>query len=384
MRKSLACLGFLLAATTAGCTASAATTPVNHPRQHLSKKPVWFQSLDMASAKAGWAIAWSGNPGSTTSVRVYERLLRTSDGGRNWTDVTPAGAGELLHSLNSYPVLHVISADSAWLAVTRNNSSSESGAGSTRVFETGDAGRTWRASALIRAKGDALALSVVGRKDGWLLQSLGAAAGQNQVGLYRSTDGGRRWTPVTTTLPAACDKTGLTFATPATGFITSACTAGPGAFLVSTDGGSQWNLASVPYPTLACQPGGCESTPPVFFGRTGRLTEGRYPGPGFLLVTHDTGGTWKLLALPPGKDPYPKVDFFDARRGVLMPSQPQSKFGRVFYATSNGGKTWRPLPQSAAVSRFSWVEFVSPAVGFAWNVNAASPALYRTVNSGAS
>jgi len=294
-----------------------------------------------------------------------------------------AGASELLHSLNSYPVLDVISADSAWLAVTRQHSDTESDLARTGVFETADAGRTWRASALIRAKGDVVALSVAGRKDGWLLRSLGSAAGQNVVGLDRSTDGGRRWEPVRTALPANCDKSGLTFATPATGFITSDCAAGTGAVLVSADGGRHWTQASLPYPALTpCQPSGCAATPPVFFGRTGYLTVGAYPGPGLLLTTHATGATWQVVKLPSGSDPYPRVDFFDARHGVLMPSQPQSRFGRVFYATSDGGLTWRPMRQASTIRAFSSVQFVTSAIGFAWNLNSQSPALYRTANGG--
>jgi photosystem II stability/assembly factor-like uncharacterized protein len=381
MRRYLLSLVLVLALATAGCTARAAATDASRPGQRPHPRPVWLQTLAMVSAKAGWAIAWSGDPNS--SAPVYSRLLRTSDGGRAWVNVTPAGASELLHSLNSYPVLDVISADSAWLAVTRQHSDTESDLARTGVFETADAGRTWRASALIRAKGDVVALSVAGRKDGWLLRSLGSAAGQNVVGLDRSTDGGRRWEPVRTALPANCDKSGLTFATPATGFITSDCAAGTGAVLVSADGGRHWTQASLPYPALTpCQPSGCAATPPVFFGRTGYLTVGAYPGPGLLLTTHATGATWQVVKLPSGSDPYPRVDFFDARHGVLMPSQPQSRFGRVFYATSDGGLTWRPMRQASTIRAFSSVQFVTSAIGFAWNLNSQSPALYRTANGG--
>jgi len=380
MRKSLVFLGLLLTAAAAGCTAhpkTATTKAVSND----SQRPVWMQTLAMVTAKSGWAVAWSGDPNSTTAV--YQRLLRTSNGGKTWKDVTPAGAGKLLHSLYSSTVLHVFSPRTAWLAVTREASASENGLARTQVFETGDAGRTWRASAVLRAKGYPVAISVAGRRDGWLLQSLGAASGQNPAAIYRSTDGGLHWRLLTSALPADCDKTGLTFATPVIGFISSACSGGAGTVLSSDDGGSTWLPASLPYPVIACASSGCQSKAPVFFGRTGYLTVGSYPGPGFLLTTNDTGSTWRTLTLPPGSDPYPRIDFFDARHGVLMPSRSQSEFDRTFYATSNGGRTWRPLRQAKTVSRFSSIEFVTPETAFAWDLNATSPALYQTVNGGA-
>src|SRR5262250_749116 len=56
--------------------------------------PVWLHSLQMVSARDGWALAWTSNPDSPRPAALIP--VRTTDGGRTWTAVTPAGARSLL------------------------------------------------------------------------------------------------------------------------------------------------------------------------------------------------------------------------------------------------------------------------------------------------
>ena len=56
--------------------------------------PVWLDSLQMVSARDGWALAWTSNPASPLPAGLIP--VRTTDGGRTWTAVTPAQARRLL------------------------------------------------------------------------------------------------------------------------------------------------------------------------------------------------------------------------------------------------------------------------------------------------
>lgn len=357
--------------------------------------PIWPRSLQMVSPADGWALAWLGSPDGTAPVAVA--LVRTSDGGRTWTEVTPGAAKPLLDSENSYPVLLASTAGRAWLAVTLMRSQSGYGVTPhrTEVFGTTDAGRSWTASNLIRAPGSAGWLDFTDPANGWLLQNLGAAMQQNHLQLYRTSDRGRHWSLIAQTLPwphtgtsrsglpVDCDKTGIAFATPRTGWITGDCFTLADAFLLTHDGGLRWTPQPLPVPSDACQSAGCDVSPPEFFGATGFLTVGSYPGPGYLLVSHDTGATWTTVPLPPGSDPYARVRFFDAAHGLVVPAGPQGTVGRVFYVTTDAGRTWRPVPQGGpAWQPGTTVEFVTLDSGFAWNPNARRPVIYATVNGG--
>jgi photosystem II stability/assembly factor-like uncharacterized protein len=298
--------------------------------------------------------------------------------------------------LNTYEIEYPRSAETAWFAVTR--ASTDTGAATainrTRLFETTDAGRSWTASAPIRAPGTVGWLTFAGRPDGWLMLDLGAAMNENQVEVYRSTDAGRRWSLAARTLPPPnpgtsasglptyCDKTGIAFATATTGFITAECPLGlTDTLLITTDGGRHWRPDPLPV-GAACQRSQCAASPPQFFGQAGFITLGRYPGPGFLLTSHSAGATWQLRPLPAGTDPYPQATFFSATSGSLIPTAPQQRRSGVYYLTSDGGLTWQSTRQRGAVRPAGVIEFVSPSRGFGWNMNGQPPAIYTTANGG--
>ena len=217
--------------------------------------------------------------------------------------------------------------------------------------------------------------------------------------LARTTDGGRHWSltaatpPLTSAtgggIPALCDKTGVAFATPAAGWLTSVCTVGlQGELLVSRDGGVTWAPQPLPLPAGICGDAGCTLTGPQFTGGTGFLTAGVAAGTPSLLTTRNLGLSWTVLPLPAHAGWYPRITFFGPAEGVLVSAGSQGSLGDVFYTTSNGGQTWWPVPQGVHFTQLgAAVDFVSPRAGFAWiqggdATGGSAPGMYETTNSG--
>jgi len=355
--------------------------------------PVWLDSLQMVSAEDGWALAWTKNPAAPVPAALMP--VRTTDGGHTWAPVTPTQAKPLLTSAaaGSYAVLLAVSPGRAWLAVTRARPGARPAV--TEVFGTADGGRSWTGSAPIHGPGVARWLGFSDPAHGWLVQDLGAAMGNNPVRLYRTSDSGRHWSLIAAsplqnqagasrgTLPSACDKTGIAFATPTDGWLASACLSLAGAVLVSHDGGVDWAPQALPLPADACMPGFCLVSPPQFFGGTGFLTIDHGGKAPYLLISHDTGTTWQAAAVPRAAGPAGTIQFFSTRQALLISAASQDTPGRVFYLTSDGGQTWTPVRQGLRFQPGMTVDFASPQAGFAWNSETSgAPPIYATTNGG--
>ena len=374
-----------------GAPASRPGSPVPHP------KPVWFQSLQMTSATSGWALVWSANP-AVIADDAHILLARATDGARTWSDVTPAAARPMLTALYSYQALDAVDGDHAYLAVSHATSDDGGPVSTTAVFVTGDGGRTWTESAIVRTSAPAARLSFADASHGWLLLGpVFRAPGQPATWLYRTSDGGLHWSPAATAAPSGnyginsfCQPLNLTFPTATTGWVSISCRA-QAEFLLSHDGGGSWAAQPLPLPagTLGALSGPAFLTGPQFAGGTGFLTVAPPPpGAPSLLGSQDRGQTWQLLTLPSGAGQYPQVKFFTPADGVLVTAGPQEALGAVFYVTADGGQSWTPVPQGTHFTQYGEaIDFGSQQAGFAWNsggntVGVPPPPLYSTTNSG--
>jgi photosystem II stability/assembly factor-like uncharacterized protein len=412
MTASSAALALLVAGCATGSSpGSVAATLPETPSPSVSQTAVrasapatgtvlWLSSLQMSTPSTGWALYLAGNPWNAP-VGTPTLLARSTDGARTWTDVTPAAAVGLLSTANASQVLDAVGPESAYLAVTA--SPNDSGPGMTRVFATTDGGRTWTESAPVTGDGYASELSFTDPLHGWLLWNEGAAMGRDPVRVYRTTDGGSHWSltaqspPLNSNssagIPVGCDKTGITFASAAAGWMSSDCAAGlSGELLVSRDGGVTWAPQELPVPASLCADTDCVLTGPGFTDGTGFVTVAAYGGATTLLVTRDLGQTWLSVPLPAGYAygpyPYPQIKFFDPEHGVMVSAGSQGTIGTVFYTTSDGGQTWAAVPQGVHFTQLgAAIDFVSPVVGFAWIVGgdaqgSSPPAVYETTNAG--
>jgi photosystem II stability/assembly factor-like uncharacterized protein len=383
-----------------GAGVAKTSTPADATRPRA--KAIWLRSLQMTSAMTGWALYYSGNPNSSSPALL---LARTTDGGRSWTDVTPAAARPMLATPDAAQVLDPVGGGRAYLAVTEATQESSTTVNTTMVFVTTDGGGTWTDSAPLRAVSTVSEVSFADPQQGFLMLGGGDdAMGEDAVWLYRTADGGAHWslaaaTPAPTgtavssqpgpgQIPAACDKRGLAFPAATNGWIASTCNAGlANALLVSHDGGVSWADESLPLPATLCAGGACTVSGPQFLDRTGFVTVDPEPAGAALLVTRDLGQTWDRLALPGGLQ-YPQITFFSPTQGVLVAGETQGAFGGTFYTTADGGRTWTPVPQGVNLTRLGVaIDFATPEDGFAWtNSLASDPAaptsIYETTNSG--
>ena len=133
--------------------------------------------LHMLNELDGWAI-------------TENAILRTTDGGSTWYNVSPQGVTEFGYgTANTF-----LSASQAWVMVT--NWSDPIGSG--LLYRTSDGGLTWTVYPVAFGSGD---LTFIDEQNGWMMAALGIAAGSMGVAIYQTDDGGATWTQTYTNDP---------------------------------------------------------------------------------------------------------------------------------------------------------------------------------------
>jgi hypothetical protein len=288
--------------------------------------------ISMFSATSGWgSIVSASNPSSSTGVAY------TVDGGRTWTNVTPAGLTGLPLEYPSTIALSTRSATQAWswLASFHGNT--------TTLWRTLDAGAHWSPYTVATTQVEQLDFS--DSLHGWLsADPYGAAAGEYPMNVWRTTDGGAAWTQVSS-YPVVGGTTGISFANGATGFA-GGCPAGgrpssPVDLCVTHDAGNTWSGQPSPTPVQ----GAVAVEPPIFISATAGVLEmtKSQGGPEILYLyrTTDAGMTWHEVMSLGGFSA-----FSVTANGALSSVAPT---GEVFVAsTVNGQITLYQLPLGAS------------------------------------
>jgi photosystem II stability/assembly factor-like uncharacterized protein len=303
---------------------------------------------------------------------TLKHVLRSTDAGGTWSDVTPPNApASSTPSPNPDPVLFPVDDNAAWVAY------GGFAGGPYVIFRTTNGGGMWLPATPALQRGGIVQLYFVDRAHGWATVSLGAAAGSEGIAILRTVDGGASWALIAQTndpsttqsspsgLSFGCDKGFATFATSTVGVIPIECAGGPATLYRTTDGGFHWNVVSLSQLDARGGTASVGNSPTFLTTSDAILPASSYVGANqatwSLLVTHDAGASWRDFVVP-GQG---AIDFESTTSGWLLGSQIE--------ATSDGGSTWRALSVPAPPFHASemQLQYLGKGIATAWSSSTA-------------
>lgn len=332
-------------------------------------QPISLAAIQMSDTSHGWGIESTGH------------LVRTGDGGWTWTDLSPVQMPfdpQGFFAFNDQTVWVV----PAQLEVTNV------------VWSTRDGGTTWQASQPIQL-GDVhyspLGLQFPDARHGWLLLLASDGAQGSRVLLYKSSDAGANWSPVSTLndsqmqsyLPAT--NTSMVFFDGQTGWLGGWWGKDdPNQWLVlkTVDGGTHWGTDEIPLPKLNAL--ACDGRPIVNLPAGSLAVEmsctipkdPKYLFHHVYYLSTATAPVWRTWALTGN---FLAADFLNASQGWMMVSSPSAGLNSI-QSSKDRGKDWTTLGQvSWRQARF---DFVDVRDGWAIVGNGYGTALVRTENGG--
>jgi photosystem II stability/assembly factor-like uncharacterized protein len=336
-----------------------AGTPLN--------QAVVITSLHMIDTTAGWALAGKA-------------VLRTTDGGNHWRDVSPPR-----HPLAPVSAADFFTASMAWIAILQADQTT------SQLFHTSDGGQSWQQSTI--QTGFVRQMTFIDAQHGWLLSGRENAAGvpAEAVSVFQTTDGGNTWQSVSAALfsdvtppghlPYGGQKTGIYFLNASTGWVTGTVMFTNLAWLyVTHDGGSTWHQQTLP-PPPGIPPAQLLIQPPTFFSATDGLLPVKFSDlitsrdiATVIYVTHDGGTTWHSTM--PVSVALSSSHFLDMQHGWLTD-------GTNLFVTSDGGQHWAKLARSTNFKQVTQLDFVSESTGWALSSQSAgSSYLLKTTDGG--
>jgi photosystem II stability/assembly factor-like uncharacterized protein len=278
----------------------------------------------MVDLHNGWALMASS-------------ILKTTDGGRHWKDVTPANAG-----LNQNARGQFLNTQDAWIAIGPANQ--QEGPGIT-ILHTTDGGRSWQRSLI----NDPLVASVdvphfLNGQQGWLEMSSTPGAGSAGSDIWHSNNGGQTWTKLSSNKSSSGLTlgyvTGISFRDAQLGIATGNRGAGGDntfpSLALTHNGGRSWQTQTLPHLLGGYVNPANTSQPPVFFGNVVVLpvTITTQSGPVLVLYrSNDGGANWfqTSAAHIQAEDTY-----------VVDPNHAWATDtpSGTLYSTSDGGNHW--------------------------------------------
>lgn len=332
-----------------------------------------FSFLHMIDAHTGWA--WTGFQGG------HHHILRTTDGGEDWEDVTPpvenVGDGSQPYFLN---------ASLAWVAMPQGDRLP------WLLYRTTDGGQTWQQSTLPLS--ESIHIDFVDALHGWATVDLLTNSTFSEMDIYHTIDRGQTWNRIAVStsetdnvpaaLPFASEDNGVTFINQSTGWITGSSNTNVNhspRLYITHDGGHHWYQQALALPRdLGLPVAETVIGSPQFFSRLdGILPVGFWVPRGFdAYITHDGGATWHDTSFVPlvanpywdAYAPTPPVLFMDINHGWVWvtgtPGLPSS-----FETTSDGGRHWTKTVPDLPSFTLNNYSFVSGSTGWAIGVDNA-------------
>lgn len=308
-------------------------------------------TLDFVSATLGWAGTDAG-------------LLATADGGKSWAKVAVGG---------TFKRVDFGDATHGWALDDKLNLLASTDGGKSWVQRANPCGQEAATSAF----------SFVDAASGWMLCGGQPGAGQQGKWLFRTLDGGRTWTNLTST-PSEGAPPGQPGGLPAGGYVADLFfldaahgwfSLNRGGLWSTADGGSTW--------TQARGLSGADSLPAVRFVSPEKGFMIQEQGTRGLLATLDGGATW--VPLYPGLRPNTNLPqrAFDMQNWLAVGDRVEN--GAIL-KTTDAGTTWSRVGSLGSDPVFD-VSFPDPQHGWAvtdhWNGTATSRVLSRTTDGGA-
>jgi len=304
-------------------------------------------------------------------------ILHTADGGLTWYEITPPGVTGIGAIVSGSSFLN---ANTAWLAVV--------GATPTQatLYHTIDGGLTWT-NGFVPFDGGYM--QFLDGQRGFVLTSLGAAAGSQAVAIYQTADGGLTWKQVyvndpnageaANSLPFSGQKSGMTFLDGAHGWIGGNIPMPAYIYLYATqDGGATWVKQDLALPS-GFESAMTEVKAPVFFTPLDGVLPVRLlaePSSFVFYVTHDGGLTWTAT--------FP-LNFTGHTWMASLLDLWLWDGGPSLYVSHDSGLTWSRVTTNVNVVETLWqFEFVDVNTG--WMLTGDSTgyhSFYKTTDGGA-
>lgn len=282
------------------------------------------ETLTYVTPQVAWAVVPS---------RPYWSVVRSTDGGKLWVDVTPTGDGT-----NGGVELTVLSATEAIVSYRAYQYSRDSA-----FAITSDGGHKWTAAILPNAVSSGPDPVAEGR-DG----EIWAALGSGEV--VSSIDGGGRWSVAVLPTPSegSCVPTSVRFTSTLVGWISGQCH-GAAALWRTDNAGSSWQSLVLhagyrPAATIVV------GLPQVDESGLFTWVTSTTVGGGSLAVYSDSSKGW--VSTPPVSLPAGRLitSFANGNEGWVVDAPSGSSTVALAYQTSNGGINWslRSLPMPAS------------------------------------
>lgn len=298
---------------------------------------------------------------------LCDKLLKTTDSGNTWTDITPANGTALTDC-------SFVSAVNIWVCGTVD--------GNIVALNTTDGGGSWTQKFRLTSSDTDLTapskIDFISKKTGWIL--LDNTPGSSKPTLYNTTDGGNSFTGICNVAGNRPYPADLCFADSNIGFVGTDHGAGPisGGLMMTADGGKTFNY-------IINDIGGIDSIvfPSQKVGYALGYNDNNVNSTGFIIGTTDGGKSWHQLSKIA---PAIGISFVDGKNGFGIGIGSDAG---AFLKTIDGGVTWSYVYSFSPKCLYTaGVSFVSKTTGY---VIASPPDgdslvndLYKTTDGGKS